>query len=541
MSSLWSAFRSNTDDSDDDTLVASYNRDEPDDAVDQPGKVTTPSHTTTARTTSPLAVCPTTTRAVEVSHSSDTTAVVSWEQAHSEACVRDGVLAVPISRVLFLTRREDVKRGLRGVPTDASQVMVWSTTSDDNELVDRLAAVWKQQPISNTILHQQQPWMMSRLYKTLATSLAWGDTQEDEHATTGINTFSVAGEQDDALLDHSTNNGRMLKEGDAIVNIDMTLRALSTLEHVLQQQASSNSLVLPLTASPDDEMTDWKTWLEERLLEDCRDPEIAGLLARVPIHQMQVLLRILERQNLVSVRKNLRDQKEFLVVTGWGLDEGDLQAQLALYELERAQHRIHQHIAVSRRKADSYLQQARSAARTAQKNQTQHHSSVVNPMRLRKLHMDQIEKQQNILWNLEKSHLALMSARENKSTVQVLALTTDALKTLRLQQNVVDDVLDEHRDELDLLQEVQDTLTEEPLALDTVDEQDLLDELEHLTMDNDTKTARPLTEMIVDDCNGPTTETRAADTVALEQDVAPIPEDTTASAKNVVGVSFPVG
>ena len=151
---------------------------------------------------------------------------------------------------------------------------------------------------------------------------------------------------------------------------------------------------------------------------------------------------------------------------------------------------------------DRYKKRAVEAGQQAIKTKSMY------AMRLRKLYLGKIETTQPILLKLEESRETVLSAIDNRETVNALQSASRALKDLRMDN--VDSVIDDLEESLEDVQITQETLASSHLGDAIFDEDDLLRELNGLldaepqsdtvttTSDNkgETETVEPLKKVV---------------------------------------------
>lgn len=238
------------------------------------------------------------------------------------------------------------------------------------------------------------------------------------------------------------------------------------------------------------------------IVQDDSWDELGDLLQRLPLSQLHLLFRVLhihgrsiavgrhddDSKATMTRRDNpyendCRDKKDCCYYYLIGDSDEPESVRCALYELDQAIRQVEQRRLGCLHRMEQYQQQALLERKLGR-------STGIGAIKLRKLHQMDLQRQEQIALNLEQSRLALTGAVHNQTIIQALALTRNALRSIRQsvddhksvsqeenQHVVLEDIvtiMDEQDEVTNALQDLNKNTGEE--------EEELRKELEMLTM-----------------------------------------------------------
>lgn len=213
--------------------------------------------------------------------------------------------------------------------------------------------------------------------------------------------------------------------------------------------------------------------------------------AQLPDDQTDFLLDCLELMGFVQIRH--RESQPDLVILHGSVNRSHgngnnkksdnnnnidaVAVAVARFDVQQAQARVQVQIQSWTAQADACTVRARQAQRNGRKSQ------ALWEMKRRHLFTQQIERQYGILLNLETAQHAIESASHQTAVVAALSQASHTLRLLRTTVSMgdVDRVADELFEELEEMR-IRDDALVDSTATDTMDDDELLEELAALTL-----------------------------------------------------------
>ena len=416
----------------------------------------------------------------------------TWQAALDETCLQQGTLHASVGAV---TQRFAVAE----IPS-SDQALLWDVpTVRQAVLVERLQATLRGDSVTTTTTTTKiPPSPPSRTY-TLLKGVAkgavatigsiWSTEIESDQYGKDLAQRHNADDDDSIPPPPTTNDDVPLDETTNVGNTDLALECLLWMRDKMLRQGL---LTLPGGAATAAQAC--HQWLCQMTNNNNNAPtRIHRLLPSLPAADAACLFDVLQTAGVVEivVRRPAQDDVLFFhagtttTATATTTDQEDTskycrrQVQLALFDLQQRRDEIHQRIDEWTARRDACHRQALHYRRTQQETHALHQ------MRLAKRIAQQVQAQQAVLLQLEEQHLAVENAASNAAVVQVTQQTAAVLRRLRQETADVDQVLEDLQEELDHQEDIQEgfktTLVENTSVL-VVDEDDLLAELQALTV-----------------------------------------------------------
>jgi hypothetical protein len=270
-------------------------------------------------------------------------------------------------------------------------------------------------------------------------------------STSSDNTSNADEEEEDDWENIPAAEESSIGDHEALVHLELTAQVLNCLRTRVQQQHHTAEVV-----------TDIQEWLKK---ED-EDDAIVSLIHQLSPTQLRACWQVLELEGC-DVSTN-----EGILILG-PASETERQTLQTLHELDTALNTAQERRDALALKVDAYFKQASRLRKQG--------LSPIPAMKTRQLLAQKLQQDDQIILNLEAAKLSITSAVQQASVLAALKSTTRTLQQLRPDLEHVHEVMNDHQDALEDLQQVQDSLSAPPAV---EDDEELLRELEALTMND---------------------------------------------------------
>lgn len=336
---------------------------------------------------------------------------------------------------------------------------------------------------------------------------AYGSTYQEEE----LDDFSSQSTKCDNTAKHEEDVNRAPMNG-PILNTTLTVACLQLLEQAVVAHHEQDSGIFPyviarrrpVSMEKLDAAMSWNDWIKSNIQDrdypttsqDNNTIDHWKLLQRLSNEEMDFLLDCLAKRKVLSVIPPSEDgvPKQELIILAPPVDlpenenkstsvENFRRVLASLWEITTVQASLE-----ARRKdwstaSDKWLQQA-----LVERKKRHHLRAGLASLKLHKLFAKQLEQSETTLLNLEQTRHAIEESWHQQQVTKVLKSSTHTLQQLRLNApafehlDQVDQLMEEHREELEHLNTVQGVLAENTAQYD---EDDLLQELANLTLEED--------------------------------------------------------
>lgn len=422
---------------------------------------------------------------------------ITWTSSHDAYCRKHGVLRANVTQVLHDIGKEE-EDAPWPLPSQSSVMLSASDVATALRMLDQEQPSRQPDTGSTSTLKTASTPGRSTL-SLLASPFSWtkkmvrsmirdeeGYSDEDEWVQDGDEAFDedeeYFAEGDNEIVTPAT-----FGTSSPIINFTMTRSAI----HLLEQEINSNHTLsfqgeTPIVLG----VSEWNSWTTEVLSKGT-----ARSLSEIPVSDRQLLLKILLELKVANFirRKAKTSSADLIVLYPSGMvptqnkekrDEipEKLRVPIALWDLHSAEQLIERQIGDWAKKVDECNSQALKLKRENKISAAKHF------LRKRNRIQQEIEMATQRVVKIEQAKSAIECSQSNKMVMEVLADTTKLLKDQRKQTCIddVDDVMVDFQQELDDQKELHDALTasNETAMGGPIDDDELLRELEGLTLDN---------------------------------------------------------
>jgi charged multivesicular body protein 4A/B len=421
---------------------------------------------------------------------SETEWMTSWKAAHSRTCRSRNSLFATANQVMEYCKAQSNDESLIAwcLP-DKNATVAWNAP-------DRVQVICK--PTEETVTtptKAQNPtgttetpptakkglfsYVTETLFSPLSSILTPSKPQydmgveEDDALRDWDSTYE---EQDDAKVDYECDsetyeNPNFIGWEVPILEIELAQECLQILESALRSQEPSGFIfpkIVPKRSANTTEQR-WMDWIQSIHPEN-------SFLTSLSDAEMNFLLECLAHKGLIYIIS--RKGKHDLIVLG--PEENNINNKqtyhdvlASWYEMSAAIHSLEARREQWSKQAEYWTQRAR------QEKQKQQTKRALASLKLRKLFEQRLEQTEGTILNLEMGLHALESSWDQREVVQALANSAKTMQTMRQQLEEADEIVEDYREEMDQLTDVQQAISDNDTDFD---DGDLLKELEGLSL-----------------------------------------------------------